>query len=98
MHTTECLNQLRETGRMRWMSLAQAWIAEADEVVGALARDGFEECKYAETRDPHWHARGGEGQGLNRHTGADASAVWVVRDARVHQVLSHIAGESRRDA
>ena len=41
MHTTECLNQLRETGRMRWMSPAQGWIAEAEEVVSARARDGF---------------------------------------------------------
>ena len=98
MHTTECLNQLRETGRMRWMSLAQAWIAEADEVVGALARDGFEECKYAETRDPHWHARGGVWQGLNRHTGAVASAVWVVSDARLHLVFIDIDGEPLQDA
>jgi hypothetical protein len=97
MHTTESLNQLRETGRMRWMGLAQCWIAEADEVVSALARDGFEECKFTETRDPHCHARGGVWQGLNRQTGAVASAVWVLSDARPHLVFIDIDGEPLRD-
>ncbi|PYO53330.1 MAG: hypothetical protein DMD84_06380 [Candidatus Rokuibacteriota bacterium] len=98
MHTTECLNQLRETGRMRWMSPAQGWIAEAEEVVSALARDGFEECKYTETRDPHCHSRGGVWQGLNRQTGAVASAVWIVSDERPHLVFVDIDGEPLRDA
>ena len=69
MHTPEYLNQLRESGRMRWMGVAQGWIAEADEVVSALARDGFEECRYTETRHPQSHARGGVWQGLNRSSG-----------------------------
>ena len=98
MPTTACLNQLRETGRMHWVSLAHAWIAEAEEVVSALARDGFEECKYMETRDPHCHARGGVWQGLNRSTGAVASAVWVVSDARPHLVFIDIDGEPLRGA
>ena len=95
MHTTECLNQLRETGRMRWMSPAQGWIAEAEEVVSALARDGFEECKYTETRDPHCHSRGGVWQGLNRQTGAVASAVWIVSYERPHLVFTDVRGHRR---
>lgn len=97
MHATGSLNQLRELGRMRWMSLAQAWIAEADDVVSALARDGFEECKFTETRDPHCHARSGVWQGLNRSTGAVASAVWIRSDARLHLVFIDIDGEPLLD-
>ena len=98
MHTPECLNQLRESGRMRWMSVAQAWVAEAEEVVTALARDGFEECRYTETRQPQSRARGGVWQGLNRSTGAVASAVWVHSDARPHLVFIDIDGEPVREA
>jgi hypothetical protein len=97
MCTTECLNQLREAGRMRWMNLTKGWIADAEEVVNALARDGFEECKHEETRDPHRHARGGVWQGVNPSTGAVASAVWIVSDARPHLVFIDIDGEPVRD-
>jgi hypothetical protein len=98
MCTPQSLNALRETGRMRWMSVTKSWIAEADEVVSALTRDGFEECKYAETRDPHSHARGGVWQGLNRSTGAVASAVWIMSDARPHMVFIDIDGEPLQDS
>jgi len=94
---TECLNELRETGRMRWMSPAQGWIAEAEEVVSALARDGFEECKYTETRDPHYHSRGGVWQGSIGRP-ARRSAVWIVSDERPHLVFVDIDGEPLRDA
>lgn len=96
MCTPESLNALRDTGRIRWMGLTKGWIAEADEVVEALARDGFEECKHTETRDPHRHARSGVWQGLNRSTGEVASAVWVVSDARPHLVFIDIDGEPVR--
>src|SRR2546428_12484758 len=82
MHTPECLNQLRESGRMRWMGVAQGWIAEAEEVVSALARDGFEECRHTETRHPQSHARGGGWQGLNRSSGAGGTAAGGQRAAR----------------
>ncbi len=97
MHTPEYLNQLRESGRMRWMGVDQGWIAEAEEVVSALARDGFEECRYTETRHPQSHARGGVWQGLNRSSGAVASAVWVNSDARPHLVFIDIDGEPVRE-
>ena len=97
VHTPEYLNQLRESGRMRWMGVAQGWIAEAEEVVSALARDGFEECRHTETRHPQSHARGGVWQGLNRSSGAVASAVWVNSDARPHLVFIDIDGEPVRE-
>ena len=93
----DALDALRVTGRMRWLGPAEGWIAEAHEVLSALAHDGFEECKYAENRDPHHHARGGVWQGVNRSTGAVASAVWVVSDARPHLVFIDIDGEPVRD-
>ena len=61
---------------MRWMG--EGWRAEPDEVVNALASEGFEECKREVARNPVDHAQsGGVWQGLNAQTGAVASAVWV---------------------
>ena len=61
---------------MHWAG--DGWIAEPDEVVEALARDGFEECKREVARNPADHRQaGGVWQGLNAHTGAVASTVWV---------------------
>jgi hypothetical protein len=96
MHPMESLNELRATGRMRWIGSADAWLAEADEVMCALARDGFEECKHEEARDRRHHARNGVWQGLNRATGGVASAVWVVSDYRQHLVFIDIDGEPLR--
>ena len=87
------LNELREGGRLHWTHEADAWAAEPNEVLGALARDGFEECKRAEARSPHHHARGGVWQGLNRETGAVAVAVWICGDERRHLVFIDIDGE-----
>jgi len=92
----ESLNELLATGKMRWMSAADAWLAEADDVTQALARDGFEECKREEARDRRHHARNGVWQGVNRATGGVASAVWVVSDRRQHLVFIDIDGEPLR--
>jgi len=96
MHSMESLNELRAAGKMRWIGSADAWLAEADDVMRALARDGFEECKHEEARDPRHHARNGVWQGLNRATGGVASAVWVVSDYRPHLVFIDIDGEPLR--
>lgn len=69
---------LRREGRMRWLPGARAWSAQPDEVVDALARDGFAECKReVARRGPQ--PSGGVWQGLDTRTGATASAVWVRR-------------------
>ncbi|HXG17284.1 MAG TPA: hypothetical protein VNK50_13615 [Calidithermus sp.] len=65
------LRELTEQGRMRWSEARRAWLAEPEDVVGALGRQGFEECKREAAR------LGGVWQGLNTRTGAVASAVWV---------------------
>ena len=66
---------------MQWAG--DGWLAEPEEVVDALARDGFQECKREVTRNPASRATsGGVWQGLNAETGAVASAVWVRGDDR----------------
>jgi hypothetical protein len=76
------LNELREHGGMRWVGDERAWIARPDDVVHALAEDGFEEYKreVATGRRDRGPA-GGVWQGLNTRTGAIASAIWVTRAA-----------------
>jgi hypothetical protein len=39
------LDELRGHGRMTWMEAEQGWVAALEEIVSALARDGFQECK-----------------------------------------------------
>ena len=97
MQPTGQLYELREVGRLQWNRAADAWTAEPNDVVTALARDGFEECKRDEARDPHHHARGGVWQGLNPQTGAVAAAVWICGDARQQLVFIDIDGEPVRE-
>jgi hypothetical protein len=76
MQGPDRLLELCHVGRMQWTG--EGWLAEPDEVVDALARDGFQECKREVTRNPASRATsGGVWQGLNAQTGAVASAVWV---------------------
>jgi hypothetical protein len=81
MQGPDRLLELCRGGRMRWTG--EGWLAEPDEVVDALARDGFQECKREVARNPANHVQsGGVWQGLNAQTGAVASAVWVRGDDR----------------
>ena len=76
------LDELRGQGGMKWIAAENAWIAVPDDVVGALARDGFDECKREVTtsrRDSR--PSGGVWQGVNTRTGSVASAIWVIRPA-----------------
>ena len=85
------LMELCRGGRMRWTG--EGWLAEPDEVVDALAREGFQECKREVARNPVNHApSGGVWQGLNAQTGAVASAVWVRGNER-SLVFIEIDGE-----
>ena len=77
MEGPDRLDQLRENGRMHWVASAQAWHAEPDEVMRALAAQGFQECKREIARTPRGGGiTGGVWQGLDPHTGAVASTVW----------------------
>jgi hypothetical protein len=78
MESADRLDQLREYGRMQWLDAAQAWRAEPDEVLRALAAEGFEEYKREIARTPGSGAgSGGVWQGLDHRTGAVASTIWV---------------------
>lgn len=84
MEGTHRLNELREDGRMHWLDDAHGWRAEPDEVVSALAAEGFEEYKRETARTPRGgDAAGGVWQGLDHRTGAVASTIWV-RDPATH--------------
>jgi hypothetical protein len=74
------LHELRESDRMRWLDAAHGWRAEPDEVVNALAADGYQECKREIARVPRAQATGGVWQGIDPRTGAVASTIWT-RDA-----------------
>jgi hypothetical protein len=74
------LDELRGHGRMTWMEAEQGWVAAPDEVVNALSSDGFEECKREVTTGRRGsRPAGGVWQGINKRTGAVASARWVNR-------------------
>ncbi|MBI2204596.1 MAG: hypothetical protein HYU41_12170 [Candidatus Rokubacteria bacterium] len=74
------LDELRRDGRMRWLPGAHAWSARPDDVMDALAREGYAECKREiARRGPE--PSGGVWQGLDTRTGSTASAVWVRRPA-----------------
>jgi hypothetical protein len=80
METGSSLDELRAHGRMTWLAAAHAWMAEPDEVVRALASDGYEECKREVARGRRGRSvAGGVWQGLNRTTGTVASAIWAKR-------------------
>ena len=80
MDAAHRLDDLQQGGRMTWAREDQGWIARPDEIVDALAHEGYEEYKREETRsrrdrDP----TGGVWQGLNTENGSVASAIWVNR-------------------
>lgn len=88
------LRELREQGRLHWSATERAWSAEPDDVVSALAHEGFQEYKREEARTHRDETpTGGVWQGLNSRTGAIASAIWVRHDAEPRSlVFIHIDG------
>ncbi len=95
MEGPERLSELHQNGRMQWADREHAWSAHPDDVVDALAHDGFQEYKreIAHSRRDRT-ATGGVWQGLNQRTGAVASAIWVNRpDAGEALVFIHIDGQ-----
>ena len=96
MESINSLNELQVAGKMRWNAAADAWSADADDVIRALAREGFEECKHEVARSRLHHVRNGVWQGLNRSTGCVASAVWVASDYRQQLVFIDVDGEPVR--
>ena len=72
------ITDLEQRGAMRWRSEDHAWIADPEEVVGALSREGYREYRREianGTRDRA--ASGGMWQGLDPRTGNVATVIWV---------------------
>ena len=71
-------DRLRSEGRIAWAPRERAWVGRPDEIVRALASDGFEEYKHEVVRTRRdREPTAGLWQGLNNRTGAVGSAVWV---------------------
>ncbi len=74
------LVDLHNRGRLTWTEQEHGWVAVPDEVLEALARGGFQECKRELTTSRRdLRPAGGVWQGVNRITGSVASAIWVAR-------------------
>src|SRR5437660_124521 len=93
------LVDLHDQGRMTWTEREHGWVAVPDEVLEALARGGFQECKREMTTSRRdLRPAGGVWQGVNRTTGSVASAIWVNRPSRARAIVFvAIDGESFRD-
>jgi hypothetical protein len=77
----KALRDLVIEGRIAWAPEARGWIAQPNDIVDALAREGFAEFKADAARSRRDRApTGGLWQGLDARTGAVASAVWVRGD------------------
>ena len=74
------LVNLHDQGRMTWTEQEHGWVAIPEDVLEALTRGGFHECKREITTSRRdLRAAGGVWQGVNRITGSVASAIWVAR-------------------
>jgi hypothetical protein len=82
------LKDLRAQGRMTWTGDEQGWLGQPDDIVGALADDGYQEVKREEARTGRdRQLTGGVWQGLNANTGSVAAAVWVNRPPGDHSLV-----------
>ena len=74
------LNNLCERGRMTWTAQKEGWICRPEEVLGALATDGFHECQRELPASPHGRRPAdGTWEGVNPHTKSVASVAWLLR-------------------
>jgi hypothetical protein len=99
MQLMRSLDELEAQGRMTWIEARHGWAAAPDDVLEALSRDGFEECKRETTTSRrNLQPAGGVWQGVNPGTGSVASVIWVnqLRRARA-LVFIAIDGEARGD-
>jgi hypothetical protein len=79
---TTRFDEMKRDGRLRWVPDERAWVARPDDIVEALAHEGYAEYKREVARDGR-SARGGVWQGIDPRTGAVASAIWVNRPAEL---------------
>lgn len=65
---------------MTWVEEEHGWVAAPDDIIEALLKGGFDQCKREMTtsrRDRR--PAGGVWQGIDPRTGSVASAIWVNR-------------------
>ena len=80
MTTLRGLTELEQRGAMRWHTSEHAWVARPDEIVHALAGDGFQEYRRETANERRGDApAGGMWQGLDPRTGAIATVIWITR-------------------
>jgi hypothetical protein len=104
MRAINAIDKLREQGKMTWIDEEHGWIADEEhgwiaapeDIVDALANDGFLECKRATTTSRRdLRPTGGLWQGVNRNTGSVASTIWVNRASQAQAIVFiTIDGES----
>jgi hypothetical protein len=96
MRAMNAIDKLREQGKMTCIDEEHGWIAAPEDIVEALANDGFLECKRATTTSRRdLRPAGGLWQGVNRTTGSVASTIWVNRASRAQAIVFiTIDGES----
>jgi hypothetical protein len=94
MEQLDRFNLLREAGRIAWRGEEHGWLAAPDDVVAALSADGFHEYRREVLRSGHRsEPTGGLWQGIDKRTGAVASALWVaLPDAQETIVFIDING------
>ena len=90
------LVNLHDQGRMTWTEHQHGWVAVPEDVLEALTRGGFHECKREMTTSRRdLRPAGGVWRGVNRITGSVASAVWVARATpRQALIFIEIDGET----
>jgi len=85
---------------MTWIARGDGWLAAPEDIVAALSKDGFEECKRELTTSRRdLRPAGGVWQGVNPRSGSVASVIWVTRPAEPQAlVFIDVDGESLNGA
>jgi hypothetical protein len=84
MDEMNAIEQLRGQNKMTWIEAVHGWLAAPEDIVDALANEGFVECKRATTTSRRdLRPTGGVWQGVNRSTGSVASTIWVDRPEEI---------------
>jgi hypothetical protein len=70
--------ELEQHGTMRWRVEDRAWVADPEDVVRALASDGYQEFRREiAKRSGNGTVSGGMWQGLDPRTGSVATVIWT---------------------
>ena len=80
--STPSLNDLYEQGRITWTERERGWVGMPEEILAALAKDGFQEGTRKVTASPVGdEPAGGTWRGINPRMRSMAAVVWMIRPA-----------------